>query len=34
MFLMYAVTGTVITQQDNVSYDGNILCLVLRSRFL
>ena len=29
MFLMYAVTESVNTQQDNISYDENVLHLTL-----
>ena len=34
MFVMYVVTESVNTQQDNISYDDNILYLIPRSRFL
>ena len=34
MFVMYAVTESVNTQQDNISYDDNVLYLIPRSRFL
>ena len=32
MFLMYAVTESVNTQQDNISYDENVLHLTLSWR--
>ena len=34
MFVMYAVTESVNTQQDNISYDDNVLYLIPRLRFL
>ena len=33
MYLMYAVTKSVNSQQDNISYDDNVLYLIPRSRF-
>ena len=33
MFVMYAVTESVNAQQDNISYDGNVLYLTPRPRF-
>ena len=30
MFVMYAVTESVNTQQDNISYDDNVLYLIPR----
>ena len=34
IFVMYAVTESVNTQQDNISYDDKVLYLIPRSRFL
>ena len=34
MFLMHAVTESVNTLQDNISYDDNVLYLIPWSRFL
>ena len=34
MFVMYAVNERVNMQQDNISYDGNVLYLIPGSHFL